>query len=760
MELQTLQDELARRAIVLSLDNGKLTSAAPQGAITPDIMTAIKEHRRELVTALAQAKEQSPPARAVNRPALRASRTHPLHPCRQEIELWDSCYGKCTWYDKVDRSSPFWMALEWACSEDYALCNLLATNRLIWFYERCSSTKIHTNQGVIDCDPHQYTQLLREACEAKDTISLLHLANNFVEGVAAVRIQQWWEADAGQVDRNEQENTAPSVRDQHDTSEEEPAPQQDTEQHQTATPKASTRTTVYVDWYAGQAVTDASQSIQFTPQCTLSELIAAVHQGAHTTRVFLCGDIPGQYETWLIDPGVYVDYSTAKRGHYFDREKAHNHVARYQQRISGHEIEIRTMYSWFGDTQYTVDQAARAMHLLEQYLAAFFTPQAKAYATPALTFQQLWALLNRVQGRSFEVLPEEIRAKIHHSSGQGRIELTTLAQCEKIPGLYYYDGIFMYSALTWGMPTEVALHDNKNEYAGKTPARYRIKYTVPSDWQHIGLFMTPKDAVTGNTRDRAAWSYPGENYQGRTFECWADGAELDVLIQHYAATPVDATKEEKAEAERLGQVQAFKAWDIQILERIVFKLEKDSIAKKPLDAITKRLTDARDKVDQDAKHDSSNLAIYRLVRGTIRNILLHGIGSFHRQERDITYILPIDEPAPDGYTHRREEGDLVWYSVPGKIEKYTQQFEHPEWTALIWARCRARMTRAALSLPREQIIALRTDAIALTHEQPQWNDNEKRGSLRQKWAIKKKLNAPHSFDALDKLIHQHVKGER
>src|SRR6266700_3856270 len=152
MELQTLQDELARRAIVLSLDNGKLTSAAPQGMITPDIMTAIKEHKRELVAALAQAKEPQP-ARAMNRPAFRVSRTDPLHPCRQEIELWDSSY-----------------------SEDYALCNLLATNRLIWFYELCSSTKIHTNQGVIDCDPRQYTQLLKEAYEAKDTISLLHLA--------------------------------------------------------------------------------------------------------------------------------------------------------------------------------------------------------------------------------------------------------------------------------------------------------------------------------------------------------------------------------------------------------------------------------------------------------------------------------------------------------------------------------------------------------------------------------------------------------
>ncbi len=746
MELQTLQDELARRAIVLSLDNGKLTSAAPQGMITPDIMTAIKEHKRELVAALAQAKEPQP-ARAMNRPALRVSRTDPLHPCRQEIELWDSSYSACTWYIKVDRTSPFWMALEWACSEDYALCNLLATNRLIWFYELCSSTKIHTNQGVIDCDPRQYTQLLKEAYEAKDTISLLHLASNFVDGEAAVRIQQWWAVDAAPVDIPQDDQASPGEG-SHETDKQQPVPKPDVEEHQTAAPKASTRTTIYVDWYMGMAVTDANQALHFSSRCSLSELVRAIRQdeiyrGQKHIMIALCGELPDTYETWLIDPGIYEEYTTGKRGHFFDREKSVNHVARYAQRISGDEIEVRTMYSWFGETDYTVDQAYRAMNLLGQYLAAFFAPSAKPYATPALTFQQLWALLNRMQGRKFDILPEEIRAKIHGSSGQGRIELCTLPTIEKISGAYYYDGVFTYSALTWGMPTEVATNDNKNEYAGKVPARYFIRYTVPNNWQHIGLFMTPKEQVTGNSRDREAWCYPGEQNQGHTFECWADGSELDVLNEKY----------ESVEA-------GIRDWQIEIIERIVFKAEKDSKNKKPLDAITKRLTDARDKVDQDAKHDSSNLAIYRLVRGGIRNILLHGIGSFNRTEREITYILPLDEPAPDGYTHMREEGNFVWYSVPQRTEAYTQQFEHPEYAALIWARCRARMTRAALNLPREDLLLFRTDAIATSREQPQWKVSEKRGTLREKWAVKKPLKAPHSFDDFDKIAHKYAKGEQ
>ncbi|GHO87015.1 hypothetical protein [Dictyobacter formicarum] len=67
----------------------------------------------------------------------------------------------------------------------------------------------------------------------------------------------------------------------------------------------------------------------------------------------------------------------------------------------------------------------------------------------------------------------------------------------------------MYSALAWGLPTELVIHDMRNEYAGKVAARYRIRYTVPSDWQHLGLFMIPRDVVTGNQRDRHTWIFPG-----------------------------------------------------------------------------------------------------------------------------------------------------------------------------------------------------------------------------------------------------------
>lgn len=738
MNLHELQQELASRAITLSLDaTGKMQCQAPRGTLTPALAQAIKEHKGALLAALAGQAVTEPalPATSTEHqdgpPALRATRTEKYRASQEEIALWDSYYSTCSWYQNAGHDSPFGMALEYATGEHYGSCVAISSNRLIWYYERCQPIALHTEQGIQLIEPRQFTELLRTAYQHQDIPALTALASNFHEqwGIDETREQ------AHKLFTVSGSHTAPATPDTSTA----PAPVEQTPAPSTR--KGKGRAIVYADVHAGRAITETGAAVLFPAHCSLSVLLQHLADAGHTCdRLYICGTLPAEYAAWLIEPGMWEEWTTGKRGHYFDTEKAENHVARYARRVSGDELEIRTMYSWLGDTEYTVEQAYAAMKLLNQYLQGTFNAQAKAYATPALTFQQLWSMVNRIEGKRFTPLADEIRALIHGSTGQGRIELCTPDTVEKLAGLYYYDGVFMYSALTWGMPTELDTHDYENAYAGKVPARYRIRYTVPTGWQHIGLFMTPKEQVTGNPRDSAAWCYPGEKYQGRTFETWADGSELDVAYNLPDGMP---------------------SWNIEILERIVFKPEKESAAKKPLDSITSKLAKMRERIEQDARQDTARIALYKLVRGAVRNILLHGIGSFHRHTRDVTYILRADEPAPDGFTGRRDiDENTVWYTVPQATESYTQQFEHPEWTALIWARCRARMTRAALSLPRETIIALRTDAIATSTEQPQWKDNEKRGSLREKWAIKKTLKAPHDFETLDALVHKHVKGER
>jgi hypothetical protein len=454
-------------------------------------------------------------------------------------------------------------------------------------------------------------------------------------------------------------------------------------------------------------------------------------------RVFVCGTLPENYEQWLLNPVMWQEYTTGDRGHYLDPKDASGHVARFKHRSTSKKLEVRTMNAWLGDTEYTVEQARDAVLLLTQYLQGAFTPDTSVYATPSQTFQQIWTRQNRLDGKKFDFLPQNIRDIIHATSGQGRVELCTQDHIKKISELHYYDGVFEYAALTWGMPTELETHDHKNVYAGYKPARYRIRYTVPGNWQHIGLFMTPKDSET--------WFYPGDTCLGETFETWVDGAELDVLREHY------------------GSVEAgMQEWNITILERIVFKPEKDSSVKKPLDAITRKLVNMREQIEKDTQLDSTRSHIYKLVRGMVRNILLHGIGAFHRNKKNRTIILrKEDTNHPDVTLNVQplDDGRIV-YTVPGEIDKYSEQFDHPEWSALVWARCRGRMTKHALSLPRESVIAIRTDAIATTKEKPEWKSSTKVGTLREKWHIKKQLKAPHSYEELDTLVAKYIKEER
>ena len=501
--------------------------------------------------------------------------------------------------------------------------------------------------------------------------------------------------------------------------------------------KKQSQERAYVDVIQGHGITESGTTIDLPANCSLVDLVKCVEQIGTIERVFLCGLLPDDYEQWLLDTAIHQDYTTGERGHYFDPKDHTGHVARFKHRVTGDKLEIRSMSAWLGDSGYTVEQARDAVLLLTQYLQGVFTDDTVVYATPSQTFQQIWTQQNRLERKSYDLLPQNIRDIIHATSGQGRVELCTQEDIKKLSELHYYDGIFMYAGLTWGMPTELETHDHENAYAGKVPARYRISYTVPTDWQHVGLFMTAK----GNE----AWFYPGDRHQGQTFETWADGAELDVLREHY------------------GDIETgMRAWNITILERIVFKPEKDSTAKKPLDAIIKKLVTMREQVEKDARLDTSRTALYKMVRGMVRNIVLHGIGAFHRNKRDITVILRRDEEAPDTINAAPKElgDDLYIYSIPGKVDAYSEQFDHPEYSALVWARCRARMTKWALSLPRESIIAIRTDAIATTQEVPAWKSSEKVGTLREKWTIRKQIKAPHSYEELDSLVDKHVREGR
>lgn len=500
---------------------------------------------------------------------------------------------------------------------------------------------------------------------------------------------------------------------------------------QIETTSTSARLTIYVDVSTGTILSDRGDVCQTSPHSSLLNILkAASQQKWDVYRVYVCGPLPEEWDAWLTSGDLSAHYDTdEKRGHYFDAQKPEKSVVRYVGRYTRRSLDVRAIGSWLDKQEVSAQDAQAAMTLVLGKLQETFpfptTPITSLRGTPAGQFSELWKVKTRIEKRQFEPLPDEIRSIIRSTAGQGRIEILTPQAVTKVPRFEYWDGNFMYAALAWGLPTELANHDDKNEYAGKVPARYRIRYTVPQDWGHVGLFMTSNP----HTKHGGEWMFPGSEHAGQTFETWVDGCELDVLRYQY------------------GTVEAgLSAWAITILERIVFKLEKDSKDKDPLGCIIRPLVALRQQLKASDNH------IDKLGAGAIRSIVLHGIGAFNRKDRTAAIILDSQAPHPANMIDftTLEDGRVRYTVEHAPLEAASTLLEHPEWPALVWARCRARITRAMLTLPREELLASQTDAIAMgTH--PAWEISDKIGQLRPKGTPLTNVKAPHTWEQLEAL---------
>ena len=143
----------------------------------------------------------------------------------------------------------------------------------------------------------------------------------------------------------------------------------------------------------------------------------------------------------------------------------------------------------------------------------------------------------------------------------------------------YVDGRFMYAAVCSELgvgPGErlnrAATADllRENPYAR---ARIHVSFTVPQDWNHIGIFGVRHESV------REGWYWP--NRPGATGHTWIDAAEWHV-------------------AQRFG-------WQVDPIESVVFNTRTPAArdrnrltAARPLDTWQARLTEARAAVAADA----------------------------------------------------------------------------------------------------------------------------------------------------------------
>ncbi|MGO1629567.1 MAG: hypothetical protein ACTHX2_12200, partial [Microbacterium sp.] len=311
-------------------------------------------------------------------------------------------------------------------------------------------------------------------------------------------------------------------------------------------------------------------------------------------------------------------------------------TGRFTHASTGFKIETRTAEEWFGQTPLNPAQARDAWNTLGAILRAA-DERARVFNSPAATGTNLWALS---LPRSINPVPvdDDIAEEIRSTSGQHHydhlvagddfsthedcVPLIDPAHTKKITEFAYIDGRFMYAGVGRELGIGPARRLNRAEawellqqdpYAR---ARFHIRFRVPKDWNHVGIFGVKHREVADG------WYYP--NRPGAVGETWADGAEVHVGLQH--------------------------GWEIIPHEAVLFRKAK------PLDTFTSRLTRARERVSETEGMDP---LIQDALEVALRAIVLYSIGAFAAAGRAETRVVESALDVPPQYQNSVEpQGNL------------------------------------------------------------------------------------------------------
>lgn len=409
--------------------------------------------------------------------------------------------------------------------------------------------------------------------------------------------------------------------------------------------------------------------------------------GPGARQVFLLGDPPADWLAWAVSD---LPEGVEPGAHYLDGNTV---VLRYETPHG--PVEVHEARMWFGDGDWVRTAAPEAYEALQAIIGEAF-PGSTILATPATTGRELF-LRSIPRGTEYPVLDAETQDLIRATDGQGRIEVVGVpggmggewvrqfaTRAPEPPGvpmlddLYEYDARFAYASMCWELPVGPVHHDDVDRFEGAMRGRYKVTGMVPSDWAEPFGLIGEKDNAGG-------WRYPSTPRQ--TFKTWCDAAELELAIKH--------------------------GWRFRIWERLLFPATA-----RPLDAWAKKLTRAREATTNP------------LVRNALRAILLQSIGAFHGRPHVETHMLPLDRaaevPAEARRPRRGGPGDN-WIVYGLETGQGWANLAHPEWSACVWGRARARLLHAPRSqgalnrAPGTHVVGFRTDAIYLTGPQPDWD---------------------------------------
>lgn len=377
---------------------------------------------------------------------------------------------------------------------------------------------------------------------------------------------------------------------------------------------------------------------------------------------------------------------------------------------NGRIIELRLTAEWFGDC-HDVSLCRDAWRLLEQRLrGAFNDPGVRLISTPGRSGLDL---LERTLPRhkageeagwshQYPCLADGPQRLLRRNNGQGRNELIEIPGRDELAGLYQLDGRWMYAACLTNLPSGPVRHDTLDEYEPYTVGFYRVSGRVPKGWRHIGLL--PTLYYRGETSVREWPRRPGARYSG-----WVSSAELAVAAEHL--------------------------WEFDIHERILWPAPAGDPAK---GWITK-LRQLREHCERQAGEGNPRDG---LMAAALRNMVLQTVGSWHRGAGMEYGTQPASEARlPAGAELIGMRGGQLQWRRPTTLSE--PQFCHPEWSATVWGRARARLAKQALAYPLASLVALRTDALWLDFA-PEVVDDGRPGTFRLKGAgISEPRPAPH-----------------
>ncbi len=440
-----------------------------------------------------------------------------------------------------------------------------------------------------------------------------------------------------------------------------------------------------------------------------------------------------------------------------DHHRGDDKRGRYLSTLTGQRIDVSTASAWFGDAPLTPVLASRAWTGLRYYLNRAEPHMTTPLMSPGLTGSMLWAHgVNERSGQRFDPMPvdSEIAELLHATSGQHHIEhlvagpnasdhpdTVALVDPKKTPTIDTFaksDGRFMYAAhcaelgvgparlLDRAEANDLWLHQGSQGKFAK--ARYRVKFTVPHTWPHIGILGVR------DPNHKPEWYYP--NRPGATGETWADHRELIV-------------------AENFG-------WGIEPLEAIRFTEKM-----RPLDTFAERIKRLRREVSESENIDP---VLVQAITAALRTILIHGIGRLMMRGKETPLSVASVDDVPADTPSKPINGRYV-YTGRLELSPAEKTRYHPELAAQVWGWSRAQVLSSkiptgsdrragALHVDPRTLLGIHGDAI-YTSAVPPWAlpvahggaDDGKEGRIRLQGFLQGEIKMPTTTtqrDALEK----------